>query len=400
MAYVVWRRGGTRVYLYYYDNKAGRLIQAPRELTKEWDGLPRDEVYEKKRQWEEDHGQTKDRISRVILRADDKLTKLWGAYQAHQMKFKKRRPSTAHRETESFTGYICTFFVKTHRKKDPTKWHDLVPDFHNWLVEQSISDSYMRSILWTLERFGRYLVFARMMTFPFTIQTPTRNNSKVTPLKVRLSPEEVLELVNAVKFKRTPKKHASHIRTVNINFKLAILVGYFASLRPEELYALDREDFLTGLEAVNKSKTYSGLKDEKLGSKLAVRINKTIISNKVEAVAKTHYSYGYVTIWHPEAARLIAEILKDAEPGRLFPFSRGWLDRAWREMVKPMLGATAHDLRRASGLYLGRVKRIPLTLLQEHMRHAEIETTMLYTRAPTIELEEKHTVIQDFDDVV
>lgn len=399
MAHLVWRRG-SKVYLYYYDTKAGKLVQVPRAVTKPWDGLPAEEVQALKRQWEDAHGQVRNRIERLSLGKDDKLRRLWDAYQTQRMRFKKRRESTAEKEQDVFESYICRFFVTTHQKKDPTQWHALVPDFHNWLFELPIQDSYRRKILWTLERFGKYLVFSRVMTFPFTIQTPTRDNNKETPLKVRVAPDDLLQICRVHSFKRPHKKHASTKRVSRIHFKLAVLVGYFFSLRPEELWALEREDFLTGDQAAERSKTYSGLRSIGLGSRLAVTINKSLVGGKVENLVKTDHSYGWVTCWHPGAAKVIAELLKEAPPGRLFPFSRGYVDKAWREVAFPLVGVTVHDLRRASGVHLGRTVRVPPTLLQDHMRHAELDTTLLYMREPSAKEQKKEAVTQDFDEVI
>lgn len=400
MAFIRYRKGRKGVYVYYYDTKQGCLVQIPRETTKAWDGLPEEEILALKRKWEEDHGLARNQITRHSLGADDKLKQLWDSYQKNRMRFKKRRGSTADAENNVFELYICRFFVQVHAKKDPTQWHALVPDFHNWLFEQPISDAHRRTILWALERFGAHLVFSRVMTYPYTIQTPTRDNNKETPLKVRIAPDEILKDVRAHSFKRSFKKHASLTRVSRINFKLAVLLGYFASLRPEELYALEKSDFSTGDKAVELSKTYAGLKAGGLGSKLVVKIDKSLKGTGVEAHVKSHHSYGYVNIWYPPAAKVIAEMLRDLPDGRLFPFSRGYLDKAWREIVYPIVASTAHDLRRASGLHLGRTLRIPLTLFQEHMRHAEVETSMLYMREPVIEEAQNAVVAQNFDEVV
>src|SRR5690606_11077346 len=152
MAYLTWRRG-SKVYLYYYDSRAGRLVQVPRSVTRAWDALPREEVFALKRKWEEEHGEKKTRIEKITLGKDDKLKKLWDSYQTKQKRFTKRRDSTARSETQDFETYICAFFVGVHQKKDPTQWHSLVPDFHNWLFKRGISESTIRAILWTLGRF-------------------------------------------------------------------------------------------------------------------------------------------------------------------------------------------------------------------------------------------------------
>jgi len=405
LATIFYRRATRKVYVYYFNKKEGKAVQVPRKLVKHLDGEPPAVVEAWVAEWEAANGIAKDKIDRFVLKGADKAKMLWEAYQTNRMRVKKRQTITADAENDIFEMYIAAYFVGTAKKKDPTRWHQFVPDFHNWLYEKPISDAYRRKILWALERFGNYLVYSRVMNYPFAVQTPTRNNTKITPLKVTIDPKELIQTVCSTEFKRksSPKKHATPNKAVKVNFKLAVLLGYFASLRPEELYALERKDFLTGKAAAAKSTTREGLAQYGLGSKLVVIIDKALKAQdgKVAPLLKTAHSYGYVTVWYPDAAKVIAEMLMKLPEGRLFPFSRGYLDRAWREIVHPIIGATAHDLRRASGLYLGRVVRIKeLTLLQEHLRHAEIETTELYMRSPPVEREDKSTGKQDFDDVV
>lgn len=139
-----------------------------------------------------------------------------------------------------------------------------------------------------------------------------------------------------------------------------------------------------------------------LGSKLSVRINKTMPQNIVlTGEAKNEFRLGYVTIFHPEAARLIAQHLESAPQGRLFRRSRSQLDRLWRQSVFPVFGVTCHDMRRASALWLGRTMRLAPTLVQEHLRHAELETTMLYCREPRVDFDDReNSGDQGLDDVV
>lgn len=392
------RRRGSKVYLYYYDSRLGRIVQVPRSITQGWDDLPPGEVLELKRQWEEDNGRAKSKIARMVLREGDKALRLWNEYQLQRKRNKKRTDHTETQEKRHFEAFMCPYFVGLHQAKDPTTWHGLVPGFHDWLHEKDLTDSHRRKILWALERFGKHLVFKRYMTFPFTVQTPSRDDINETPLKIEISPDRILSVVKVQSFTRPPNKHGN--RTSNVNFKLAVLLGYFCSLRPEELYALEKSDILTGQEAVEKSNTYDGLKTHNLGSKITVSIQKALQGNEIVERLKTHHSHGYVNVWHPQAALAIAAIVRGLPDGRLFPFTRGYLDRAWKEIVYPILGVTAHDLRRASAVYLGRVAMIPMSLLQEHMRHADLSTTAIYMRRPKKEVQKNRVVKQDFDDVV
>lgn len=389
MAFVNYRRKNKSVHVYYYDKSTAKLVQLPRSQTKHLDGKPADEVQAWVEKWEKEHGVAKERGTREVLKDDDKLLALWRQYQSHRMATRKRRTGTASKEGLLFERDIVSFFVREHQTKDPALWHDLVPKFHTHLFKKGIKDGTIQKILWTLERFGKHLVFQRYMSFPFVIQIPSRDNHKVTPLKVRKTPEDILKFVKDATIE------------CNINFRLAILLGYFAGLRPSETFALSKSDLLTGDTAEKLSGTYNGFKKFNLGSRLAIDVCKTVFDGKDGApreMTKTETSCGVVNVWNSEAAKMIASLVKEMPNGRLFPYSLGWLNRAWRQYVKPKLRSTPHDLRRASALYLGRTVRIDLTLLQEHMRHAEIETTMLYTREPK-RAEKTTKWKQDFDDV-
>lgn len=384
MAYIHWRRG-KQVTVYYYDKNTGKQIPLPRKQTKHLDGMPKDEVVKWVEDWERKHGKTVNRSERMHLREDDLLATLWRLYQTYRMKMKNRSEATAKTETENFEKHVVAFFVKKHQKKDPADWHPLVPAFHDHLFEIGLADTTIQKILWSLERFGKYLVFRRHMTFPFVIYPPARENMKITPLKVERSPEDILTFV----------KNAQYTYK-DIDFNLAVLLGYFAALRPSELFALEKADLLTGENSLLDCKTAAGFKKHGLGSRLSVAIYKALTP---DGNVKTQGSRDIVHIWNADAAKAIAKLVKDKPDGRLFPFSIDWLERAWKDHVKSKLGVTPHDLRRASCLWLGREKRIEVTLLQDHMRHAEIETTLLYTRRPNPIQEKVKKSIQNFDDV-
>lgn len=410
MAFLKERPGRAGIYVYYHDRASGRLKQLARKLTKHLDGKPMEEVQAWLEAWERKHGLARDRSERMNLAPGDKLQALWDQYQTHRKSTRKRRDGTAEEETAIFERQILPYFVGKHERKDPARWHDLVPDFHAFLFAQKYRDRTIQKTLWLLERFGKHLVFARYMSFPFAVQVPARENHKVTPLKARLLPEQVIgfaseKLALSSAPGRRGKKAKKRGRAFLIqpeDLKLAALLGYFAALRPSELFALSKADFLTGQYAASECRTFAGLQGIGLGSKLGVAITKTLSDAKgaeAQELTKTDASRATVNIWDPRAALMIAELVKARPDGRLFPLGYSGMTQAWKRHAMPKLCVTLHDLRRASGLYLGREKRIPVTLLQEHMRHAEIETTMLYMRNPSI-AEKRKRMIQDFDSVI
>lgn len=407
MASIVWRRNSRKVYIYYHDKNTNKLKQIAREETKHLDGQSPTAVQAWVDKWEEEHGIVRDRAARINLKPGDTLLALWKQYQDYKVSDSDtaRRQKTIESEDGTFHRHIVQYFVGMHQKKDPAQWHRLIPEFHVHLGrEQTRTDgaTYRLSarsrakILWTLKRFGESLVFSQYMSFPYAIRPPKSKVAKVTPLKVRKTPEEILKFTKATEYPETKLRGEDR---GPVDYNLAILLGYFGGFGPGELFALEKADLLTGDYAEENCKTLVGFKKHGLGSRLAVVINKTLpyVGDPVPLV-KNDYRFGVSNIWSGEAAKRISKIVKDLPEGRLFPYSYGFLVRRWREVVRPKLGSTLHDLRRASGLYLGRTVRLELTLLQEHMRHAEIETTMLYMREPALP-EKRKTAKQDFDDV-
>jgi integrase len=401
MATLVFRRNSRKVYIYYSDKRTGKLRQVERKLTKHLDGQPPEVAQAWMEQWERDNGIVRDRVNRKLLKEGDKLSGLWRQYQDFKVSDSdtERRKKTVEAESFAFERYIVAFFVGQHEKKDPSQWHPFVPEFHLHLSRLGISASYRATILWVLERFGASLVFTQYMSFPFAVRPPKSKVAKVTPLKIRKTPEEIIKFARDTKFSNPEKLRDKDKAREDINWSLAVLLGYFGGFGPGELFALEKSDLLTGDSAEQACKTLVGFRKHGLGSRLGVIINKTLPpSGDCVPLVKNDYRFGVSNIWNAEAAKLISQMVKSRPEGRLFPFSYGHLVRRFREIVSSKLGATPHDLRRASGLYLGRVVRLELTLLQEHMRHAEIETTMLYTREPALP-EKKVSVKQDFDDV-
>jgi len=391
MSIISYRRKSRRVYVYYYDKKAGRQVQVPRDLTKHLDGHPTESVEAWVAEWERENGMVRARIERMVVRPNSMLSGLLLSYRKHRDIMGGVTQQTLDSESSVIERYITVYFVRTHRQHDPKTWHAFVPGFYTYLTEQPTIKGLdtIKKILWTLERFGKYLVYVQHSPYPFVVQIPKRNNRKITPLKTRATPEQVKAAARSIG-RTHPKAHMG----------LAVLLGYFASLASEELFALTKEDILTGNQAREKtSGVRSGLLKHGLGSSMGVRINKALKgASNTDSYPKNSYRYGVVNVWDPDAAKQIAAILKELPPGRLFQLSRGYLEPLWRKHVKPILGLTPHDCRRASCLYLGRTIRLEPTLLQEHARHSELTTTMLYCRAPKV-MEDIDIEGQDLDDV-
>lgn len=250
MAHFHRRRGTNRVYVYYWNGRAGKLVQLPRAETEHLDEESDRAVNLWVRQWEKDHGREKAIIKRVKL-GRLKLAGLWAAYLKHQEDFNKCRQTTLKTADEIFHNHIVPYFVGTLGVKDPTQWHPYVTGFLTHLKDViGLKDLSIKKVLQVLTHFGWHLVYTSKMSYGFTVKAPKAKNHKMTPLKRPLAPDEVLNAVLEGRFERTYKK--AHPP----NLSLAVLIAYFASLGPEELWPLEKADFRGGEIGASRSKTY------------------------------------------------------------------------------------------------------------------------------------------------
>ena len=408
------RRGGTPVTVYYYDKIRKKPAQVPRSHTKHLDDRPEAEIDAWVDNWAAENGHKVHRAMKHSLSQTDELQVLWSDFQNYIQKMRNLEDKTMKSRENEFRGYILPYFVGKHGEKDVRNWFKHVGGFSmHVLTESGLKNMIdVKKKIWLVRRFGEYLVTSRVMTSPWVLMMPSSKVKPETTLKQRISPEEVFkearillaksEIPSSNKALTMSGKIVGRRKTLFNNERqmaLALLIGYFASLGPGEVYGLYKEDLITGLAATEAAKsTYPTFVKFDLGSKLTLSIERQLGDQNIEKYPKNDYRFGAAHIWNVEAARLISQLVKEMPSGRLFRLSRGRLDKLHAKLIRSTLNVTAHDLRRASALYLGRSVKIPLEALQLHLRHSEIETTMLYIREPST-AEQKSLEEQDFDDV-
>jgi integrase len=385
------RKRGREVCIYYWDKgkngKRGKQVPVPREETKHLDELDDRAIEQWMKEWAAAHNIQRSRASRRSRRSDDKLTMLFKAHIAEHRALRQTRDSTISEYQQHFDTYISPYFVTHHGVKDPTKWYPHTAQFPMFLLtqEKPTTNANIKKICDTLVRFGKYLAQHQIIPTPYLVPSIKIGRRK-PPLSKKAAPKDIL----------------GYAKNLPSEWALFLLISYFGGLRPEEVFALSKEDFITGTAAKLQSKTYHrfqkfNIGDVALGSGLSVHIDKTITRREVLPLTKNHYAKGVVNFWHVEAARVIAGLLAAYGNGRLFPGARHILNARYFKLVKPVTGLNAQDLRRASSNYLGKEVGLDPILLQDHLRHAELSTTMLYVRDPS-EREESDRK-QNFDDV-
>ncbi len=374
-----WNRDKSgRLQVYYYDPEKGKQVKLSRNYLRHLDHIKEDaaiDIWVKR--WAADNIKHQKTIPRVLLTTDEAYL-FFEAFIEERKRFRNLSISTYKDAHTYFHKYVSEYFVTVHKEKDVRNWSLYMAGFPGWLLKKNLSNKYIKKIILTCRQFGHYLAANHIITHKWLVLIPVDNSSSATPLPRELKPKEVLKFAQS---------------SSNSEVKLLALLGYFASLRPAETMALSVKDFYTGLQAIRVCKTQENFKKLKLGSKLTIHVNKQLRGTLIDK-PKTRGSVGYVAVWYAPAAREIGELLK-GKNGALFSKARETLFILWKE--QGINGISLHDLRRSSGVYLGRTKQVPMLLLQEHMRHSSINTTMLYMRRP--EQEKVDTGTQNFDDV-
>lgn len=251
--------------------------------------------------------------------------------------------------------------------------------------KKKYSGAYINQIQISLRKFWRWLrVHKKLVSGELELEAVKGHaRSQDTPLQFTLTPEHVIDFV-----KTCPDP----------TVRLLALCGYFASLRPQETFALLLSDFAVGAKA-RQLEACKVMKGHGLFDGMAVSIEKQQRPNKkMLKVKPKKNSKGIVAIFNEEAAQLlVAELRALQAVGRmpLFGYNNKFYYELWKEFST--LGVTLKDLRRASIYYLGHHTNIKIEQLKEHARHKNIQTTSLYFRRPFEQLDAVENLTFDLD---
>src|SRR5690606_31531287 len=119
--------------------------------------------------WRKEYGIEKETIRRVTLNPEDRLSKLFTDFQNYRQSLRDLTDQTIKMERDRFERYMLRYFITTKSQRQPHMWHKHVPGYYDYLTNQNIEVSTIKTLLWDLERFGKYLVFVRHMEYPFAI---------------------------------------------------------------------------------------------------------------------------------------------------------------------------------------------------------------------------------------
>lgn len=238
-------------------------------------------------------------------------------------------------------------------------WQERALGFEDWARSTLSSWTSNRCKIY-LRAFWKWCVEGGLVAGELYVRAPKNKKPVFTPLKRTYTPNEVHDW----KFSDPA-------------LELIALLGYFFSLRPQEMLALRVDDFSAG-SAAEDLECCKVMKEYGLYSKFAVRVEKqkdTLSKNK----NPKSESFGWVACFDEKAAKRIVALLKTYDPEKpIFPYTVGHYIKQWRSFE---LGKMK-DVRRASIYWLGHHTKFQPIPLKNHARHKKLDTTLLYCRRP------------------
>lgn len=336
-------RKKSAVYITYY--KDSRLVCLPRSESRHLDHLPDDQVKLAVKRLEALQGVREVRPD--LAPCPDNLIDLIGRFVAHRASEGADMTTLKHYKA-------CLLSAGVYMGWPLAEWPERSRGFVEW--SKDMREWKRNRCRMYLLLFWKWAVYEGLATGDLYIR-PVKQKVKQTPLSYTVTPEKVLSW------------------SLEPHLKLLVLLGYFCSLRPQEIIALNRSDFTGGQSAVGLEccKVMASIG---LYNRFAVRIDRQR-KTKVSKPPKGD-SYGWVACFDEAAAKTIVELVKGIE-GDLFPLSLSRYETLWR---RSGLGLDIKDLRRASLYWLGHYTQIQLIPLMNHARHKHSSTTLLYLRRP------------------
>lgn len=351
MAFYQYR--GRKVSVFFWDGT--KQVALPRRVTRHLDGEPEAIVQEWVNRWSNLNEVKKVRPelsavpnlwSETVDRWCDQLTKM--GRDEKTIKDHRRHLLTA---LPFFTTAGCESwadFPNYSRKLGP------------WLLSIGKTERRIHAINQSMRLFWKWLDDEGLAEGLLKLTGGFKTKQR-TPLKITIKPEEILSF----------KPERDDIR-------LLALIGYFFSLRPQEVIALRPMDFKAG-SATSDIECCKALGSAGLYNRLAVYIHRQR-TNKGFRKPKMN-SIGWVGCFDERAARELVKLMVGRPHDQpLFEHGLFWYIKLWKRHGLP--NTVTKDMRRASLYHLGHYSDLPVVALKNHARHQNMETTMLYTRRP------------------
>lgn len=357
-------------HVYVYSRASGELKKLPRKETKHLDAEIDSNIDAWVSQWTAQYEGKRSKDS--IQWSDSRLTILLNQYISF-MANRGKSPTTYKQHKSLLYRYGIPYFLnQTPPLADPNQWPGASIRLIEALENKGLSYHQIFRTNVALRGFYDFLRDEGVVQnhLQLRLRNPVKpDTAKETPLDKIITPEVVLAKLKAVR---------------DVRIRLLGLIGFFFSLRPQEVFALKPSDFKAGSE-VKFLECSQAMSQSNLYERFVVHISRQR-TNKGDITPPKAGSKGWVSCFNKDAAMEIVKILNqlNSPDDEIFTLNNRELYKKWNKVG--IRGITLKDLRRSSLYWLGHHASLEPLLLKQHARHNLIETTMLYMRRPDEEL--------------
>jgi hypothetical protein len=366
-----------RVYLRYYDSEVGEGRTLPRDDSRHLDGLSNGRI-------REILDSEKEVVERPCPNHEAwKHVDRWLQYEIER----RRDPHTVKEHRSQIERFVLQFFLGEMGGPKLEDWPKHTGKFYKWMVSKGrvvgsrrepATTSQIRLANISLRKFYRWLGEENLVTpVELLLRSPIIED-RGPRLPRPVSPEEVLQWAE----------------TCTITYvKFIGLMGYFFSLRPQEIFAAMRHDFRTGADIVSLE-CVKAMREGGLYHKLAfyVRRQKQNSGAVLDSAKKNRKDW--VCCFDERAARAIYQIISPLQPDEtVCKYNNRKLYENWAK--HGIADLSIKDLRRASLHFLGHYSELRPMQLMKHARHKRIQTTLIYCKHPEESLVGESTISED-----
>lgn len=376
-----WYRKDSK-YVCVYVSVDGGQKQLPRRETRHLDAEPDHNVAAWVRDWERRNGET------TQARPELNSTCLYWVNQYIRYMMARNRPkadNTLQYHRRTLETIALPYFLIHCALPDPNSWPTTSPRLTDYARTQGHSEHTIQKLNAAMRSFWTWLCDERKVLTGLAIRLrPPEPPENATPLPLLVFPDEMWSLIQG-----TPPA-----------VEFLCLVGYYFSLRPQEIFALRPSDFRVGSVAT-QLECCRVMKRMGLFAKMVVHVTRQRRPEGGFAPPKKS-SVGWTACFDERAAKRLVEILRGLPPDdlvlplRMDPYLDIWrvhiaeTSKMWaaRGEKYPLAGFVIKDMRRASAYWLGHETGFAaeVTNLQKHLRHKDPKSTQTYLRRPVEEV--------------
>jgi hypothetical protein len=367
MAYWQWKSYRLSRYVAVYVKTKGVAKPLPRSLVKHLDSASDGDIEKWVAEFADPLGQKYIRHGQDYIAPE--LADLVGKFCQFQLA-EGRTKTTVQQHRSLLTRFALPFFCdQIPPQFNPEDWHLTSIKLQPWLEERGVTSPVRKRVNISLRTYYKYLYDEGIVKYhpQLRLRNPRRIDTP-TPLRVSLTPEDIISFVSKCQIKE---------------LRLIALIGFGFSVRPQEIAALRSMDFRAGSSAL-VLECCKSLANCGLFNRLAVIIHRQRIRNEFRSPKSG--STGVVGCIDERIARLLVDELHGlGSDSQLFKHQLDWYYELWRR--HGIQNVTMKDLRRASILWLGHHTKIEFVVLKSHARHKDPATTALYVRRPEEQLQ-------------